>query len=319
MVINRTHIPWFLFTLLASLAVAAGYCARFCPQYLPFSFTLPTWLQDTGMPRNTVGGTRVGLLYGTLGFAIFLFAAMLGVRKKKPLWRIGRVETWLKAHIWLTILTIPLVGFHCGWTWGSPHTTWLLIFYIIVMASGFFGLAMQQFMPELMKERLPREVVFEQIPNIRKRIHEAAEELRADCTPPDPTNPGKAVAGRASLAGLTEIPPEDKASAEAILTFLNEEASPYLEARRGHNYRLANQRESDMAFRQLKLNVTPKWLPRVEDIQAWCDERRTMDIQTTLQHWLHGWLLIHVPVSIFLIVITLWHAIVAVRLFVVQP
>jgi hypothetical protein len=29
--------------------------------------------------------------------------------------------------------------------------------------------------------------------------------------------------------------------------------------------------------------------------------------------------LIHVPVSMLLIVITLWHAIVAVRLFIVQP
>ena len=44
-----------------------------------------------------------------------------------------------------------------------------------------------------------------------------------------------------------------------------------------------------------------------------------MDIQTRLQHWLHGWLLIHVPVSMLLIVVTLWHAIVAVRLFIVNP
>jgi hypothetical protein len=319
MVLNRTHIPWFLFTLLATAAIAAGYCARFHPSLLPFSFSLPTWLQDRGVPRETIGGTRIGLLYGALGFLIFLFAGMLGARKKKPLWRIGRVETWLKAHIWLTILTIPLVGFHCGWSWGSPHTTWLLVFYIVVMVSGFFGLAMQQFMPRLMKERLPREVVFEQIPNIRRRILESVEELKSDCTPPDPANPGKAVAGKVSLIGMAEIPPADRDSAEAILTFLKEEASPYLETKRGTGHRLANPRDSDVIFRQLKLNVTPKWLPRVEELQSWCDERRRMDLQTSLQHWLHGWLLIHVPVSVLLIVITLWHAIVAVRLFVVEP
>ena len=44
-----------------------------------------------------------------------------------------------------------------------------------------------------------------------------------------------------------------------------------------------------------------------------------MDIQARLQYWLHGWLLIHVPFSLLLIVVTLWHAIVAVRLFIVQP
>lgn len=319
MVLNRTHIPWFIFTLLASLAVAAGYYTRFYPEWMPFQFPLPSWLREGGSPHSTIGGTRLGLLYGTLGFLIFLFAAALGARKKKPLWRVGRVETWLKAHIWFTILTIPLVGFHCGWTWGSPHTTWLLIFYIIVMASGFFGLAMQQFLPGLMKDRLPREVVFEQIPNIRRRILEQAGELVADCTPPDPANPGKAVAGKISLAGLAEIPPEDKASAEAILHFLQADALPYLRMKRGTSHRLARPRESDTSFRMLKLNVTPKWLPRVEDLQAWCDERRRMDVQTNLQHWLHGWLLIHVPVSLLLIVITLWHAVVAVRLFIVQP
>src|SRR4030095_16669888 len=90
----------------------------------------------------------------------------------------------LRATIWVTLLTIPLVGFHCGWHWGSPHTTWALLLYIIVMASGLFGLAMQQFMPSFMKERLPREVVFEQIPNIRKRAIESAEVLRKDSAPP---------------------------------------------------------------------------------------------------------------------------------------
>ena len=319
MVLNRTHIPWFIFTLLATLSTFAGYAARFHPDWLPFSLTLPEMLRDASPNKNTVGGTRIGLLYGTLGFAIFLFAAALGARKKKPLWRVGRVEFWLKGHIWLTILTIPLVGFHCGWSWGSPHTTVVLLLYIVVMASGFFGLAMQQFMPGLMKERLPREVVFEQIPNIRKRILEAADELQKDCTPPDPKNAGKAVAGKVSLVGMTEIPPEDLESAEEIRTFLSADALTYLRLKRGGGHKFASQRLSDEAFRILKLNVTPKWRPRVEELQGWCDERRRMDIQTRLQHWLHGWLLIHVPVSMLLIVVTLWHAIVAVRLFIVNP
>jgi hypothetical protein len=322
MVLNRTHVSWLLFTILATLAIIALYAARFYPEWLPFSFAVPAFLRDPGMPRNTVGGTRVGLLFGTLAFLIFIFAALLGARKKKPLWRIGRVETWLKAHIWLTLLTIPLVGFHCGWHWGSPHTTWALILYIIVMASGIFGIAMQQFMPGLMKERLPREVVFEQIPNIRKRIIEALEELKADCTPPDPaklTGKEKAIAGRASLQGLVAIPPEDLQSAQAISAFIQDDAESYLRAKQGDGHRFSDQRESDSAFRMLKLSVAPQWSPRVEDLQSWCDERRRMDLQTTLQHWLHGWLLIHVPVSVLLIIVTLWHAVVAVRLFVVQP
>lgn len=322
MVLNRTHVPWLIFTIVATIIIAALYAARFCPEYLPFPIELPPYLRDPGAVRNTYGGTRLGLLYGSLAFLIFIFAALLGARKKKPLWRIGRVEFWLKAHIWLTLLTIPLVGFHCGWHWGSPHTTWALALYIVVMASGIFGLAMQQFMPTLMKERLPREVVFEQIPNIRKRILESLEELKKDCTPPDPsqlTGKEKAPAGRASLQGQVTIPEEDLKSASEILGFVKSDAESYLSARSGKAHRLAVQRESDVAFRTLKVAVSPNWSPRVDELQTWCDERRRMDLQTRLQHWLHGWLLIHVPVSLLLIVVTLWHAIVAVRLFIVQP
>jgi hypothetical protein len=311
MVLNRKHIPWFIFTLLASVACAVLYAARFHPDWLPFSITLPSILRDPSPHRNTIGGTRIGLLFGTVAFFIFLFAVMLGARKKKPLWRIGRVEFWLKAHIWLTLLTIPLVGFHCGWVWGSEHTTWLLIFYILVMGSGIFGLAMQQFMPAFMKERLPREVVFEQIPNLRKRALEAAEQLKKDCTPPaaDAKPDPKAIPPT----------PDDLKSAASIIEFLDSDALAYLAARKGKGHRLGDQRESDSAFRLLKLSVTPRWLPRVEELQAACDERRRTDLQTTLQHWLHGWLLIHVPVSLLLIVVTLWHAIVALRHFIVQP
>lgn len=321
MVLNRSHIPWFIFTVLASLAVAGLYALRFHPEWLPFTMALPEILRDPWPHRNTIGGSRVGLLFGILAFLIFLFAAMLGARKKKPLWRVGRVEFWLKAHIWLTLLTIPLVGFHCGWHWGSPHTTWALLLYIVVMASGLFGLAMQQFMPGFMKERLPREVVFEQIPYIRKRNVEAAEKLFADAAPPAPAKAGEPAEKAGAKADPKAVPPtpEDLTSAAMIREFLEDNGLSYLRARRGNGHRLHEQRESDSAFRALRLSVTPKWLPRVEELQAACDERRRCDLQTRLQHWLHGWLLIHVPVSVLLIVVTLWHAIVAVRLFIVQP
>lgn len=194
---------------------------------------------------------------------------------------------------------------------------WALLLYIVVMASGLFGLAMQQFMPAFIKERLPREVVFEQIPFIKKRNIEAAEKLFADAAPPAPAKAADADAKPDEKA--TGPTPEDIASAEAIREFLEEDALSYLRARNGKGHHLHGQRECDGAFRTLRLRVTPKWLPRVIELQAACDERRRCDLQTKLQHWLHGWLLLHVPVSMLLIVVTLWHAIVAVRLFIVQP
>jgi len=100
-------------------------------------------------------------LFGAISFAIFIFAALLSLRKKIPLWRIGTVQRWLRAHIWLTLLTIPLVILHSGFRLGGPMTTLLMLLYAIVMISGIYGLILQHQMPALMKERLPAETVVE--------------------------------------------------------------------------------------------------------------------------------------------------------------
>jgi hypothetical protein len=312
MTFDRRHFPWIVCAALCVVAATVLYLAAFHPGLLPFALPLPHLLVNFQPMRNTVGGTPVGLLFGSLALAIFLFAALLGFRKKKRLWRVGRVEQWLRAHIWFTLVTIPLVLFHCGFHWGGGQTSALLWIYIVVMASGVWGMAMQHWMPRLMKERLPREVVFEQIPNIRARLVAAAGDLKKQLSEPapppkDPKQPVEAP------------PPENLAAAKTICDFLDEDALPYLQLRRGERHELGDQRASDDVFRALKVSVPPAFLSKVEEVQAWCDERRRMDLQTRLQHWLHGWLLVHVPSSLLLIVVTLWHALIAVRLFVVRP
>ncbi len=305
MKIDRHHIPWAIFTVVATIILAAFFCAEFFPQYLPFQIDLPKFLSHAPRERNSYGASPIGLFYGVLALAIFLFASALGVRKKKRLWRIGNVQVWLRAHIWLTILTVPLVAFHCGMHAGGPQTTTLIWLYTIVMVSGFFGIALQNFMPRLMKERLAREVVYEQIPHIRGLISESAQSLRAalleTIAPPAPKD---------AAAESTPVAVSADASVSVILEFLDEECLPYLEStrHRGTRMRLGNQRASDDIFRMLRLNASEVFRAKLDELQGWCDDRRLMDLQTKMHHWLHGWLLIHVPVSFALLVFTFWHA-----------
>jgi hypothetical protein len=320
---DRTHIPWGLTIALASIAAGILFIANFYPALIPFSLRLPErWFGAIPPLRRTYGGTPLGILYGSVAFLIFLFASALGIRKKKRLWRIGNVQTWLKAHIWLTIFTIPLVLFHCGFKWGGPHTTALLVIYCIVMGSGFFGIALQQFMPRLMTERLEREVVFEQIPHIRQLLFESALKLRHDLRLLEKAaREQPAVAAAAGQTGAAVATPAvtDDISVQVIGDFLDHECLPYLNARRGGRHRLADQKASDDLFRLLKLNVAQAWQPKLEEMQIWCDDRRTMDLQLTLHHWLHGWLIIHVPVSFALLVMTAWHAWIAIRYLITLP
>ena len=316
--IDRSHFPWAIFTLLATAAATILYFAAKHEdpsdpfKFLGFTVSLPEFFRDAAHRRNTVGAKPMGLIFGITAFAIFIFASALGVRKKKRLWPIGSVQFWLKAHVWLTTFTIPLVLFHCGFRTGGSHTTTLFWLYAIVMVSGFWGIALQQFMPKLMKESLPREVVFEQIPNIRAKIMEEALTFRGQmskqATAPAPAPAALAAASAEGAASAVVAPPEVDPSPQVLVDFLDEEGIPFIMDKKGKATRLADERVSNDVFRVLKLNVSDGFRSKVEDIQLWCDEHRLMARQERLHMILHGWLIIHVPISFALLVWTFWHA-----------
>ena len=348
--INRAaHIPWAIFVLGAGAAASLFYVANFHPQRVPVGFR---FFGESPPAHATIGGTPLGLIFGAVSLAIFVFAALLGVRKKLQLWRIGHVQHWLRAHIWLTLLTVPLILLHSGFQLGGPMTTLLMALYGIVMLSGILGLVLQHKMPTLMKERLPAEIVYEQIPNFRAQLCAAAERLLrsykheptrttsdsllSSATPtalsaatlPDvsehavlktPSAAEKPMGG-ATVTGAAIAPAAivesdsagnsvaDPTSEAALAEFIERQLLPYLEARRGEKFRLGHAGHAEETFRYLKLRVAAPYRLRVEEMQGWCDERRLLDVQTRMQHWLHGWLFIHVPLSFLLLLLTAWHA-----------
>src|SRR4051794_29245269 len=177
-ILNRTHVPWFLFVLAATALASWIYIGNFLPERLPRSLTLPNSLVEANSGHRTVGATPVGLTLGSIAFAIFLFAGLLGVRKKLLRLKIGSVRSWMRAHVWLTLLTIPLVLLHSGFRLGGPMTIFLLVLYAIVMISGIYGLILQHRIPRIMQDRVPTETIFEQIPHVRRKLSLAAEALR---------------------------------------------------------------------------------------------------------------------------------------------
>jgi hypothetical protein len=313
MKLDRSHKPWAFIVGALTLIFAALYAGSISESgRIPLiRLPLPSWLLDSASSRNTVGAKPLGLIFGILAFAIFLFASALGVRKKRRLWRIGNVQLWLKAHVWLTILTIPLVLFHCGFRLGGLHTSILFWLYAIVMVSGFWGLAMQHFLPHLMMERLPREFVYEQIPNVRATMFEAAlayrrqldDLLNTQSKAAVPVPAANVAETRAQSATLTGMDPSVRVMAE----FLRDDALPFLSDNSASRTRLADRRGAEDVFKLLRINVSEIYRPQVDEIRQWCDDHRLMAKQTKLHHWLHGWLIFHVPVSIILLLWTTWH------------
>src|SRR5437868_14833839 len=216
-IVNRAHLPWFIFVVAATFFAIWLYVGNFSPQTLPSALGLPDSLLQKPSEYHRVGGTPLGLSFGTIALSIFVFAALLGVRKKFVLWRIGTLQRWMRAHIWLTLLTIPLVILHSGFRLGGPMTTLLMALYAIVMVSGIYGLILQHQMPHLMKERLPAETVFEQITHIRSQLAVAAEKMRDSFKPAPPKKPD-AAAPAPSAAKTATAPAAVMASTKGELS-----------------------------------------------------------------------------------------------------
>src|SRR5258708_37608142 len=104
------------------------------------------------------GGSLTGLVLGTLAAAIFLFELAL-VGKKTKTFRTARwmprAQTWMKAHIWLGLLTVPLVVLHSGGRFGGTLTTLFIAVFGLVIASGVWGLLLQNVLPRLLLDAAP--------------------------------------------------------------------------------------------------------------------------------------------------------------------
>jgi hypothetical protein len=331
-IFNRAHLPWFIFVVVASVAACLLYLATFYPGRVPLPVRLPRLVGDAPGYVN-VGATPLGLIFGSVAFAIFIFAGLLALRKRMAVSRKHTIQRWLRAHIWLTLLTIPLVLLHTGFRLGGSMTTLLIVLYAIVMMSGIYGLILQHYLPALMKDRLSVEPVYGQIPYLRKQLYLAAQKMRnalrvasAGTRPTFPqtamapvratkqiaaTTPGEIESSPSPFAteGLApEASPLDTASERLLLEFLERQALPYLRKRRSQRTRLGNRRYAEDVFRFLRLRVAEPFLGEVEQIESWCDERRMLDYQARLQSRLHRWLIVHVPLSYLLILLTAWHA-----------
>jgi hypothetical protein len=256
-----------------------------------------------------MGGTAVGLAFGSLGFAFMIFAALLGARKKVPVWRVGRAQTWMRGHLWLGLLSLPLIVLHSGFRYGHGLTAVLMTLLIIVVTSGVFGAALQHYMPRIMTREVPMETIYEEIKHVRAQLLEEAQELIAQAT----AEKAKAASAGTAEATETVAVATVKDQAAPLRDFFDQELKPYLENPGARGHALADASQSRNAFIQLRTLVPPALHTAIEDLESICEEERQLTLQSKLHVWLHGWLLLHIPLSLALILLGAIHAVMALR------
>lgn len=292
-------------------------------------------------PAGPRGSSFMGLLFGIAGFAFMIFAALLGARKRVPTWRVGRAQAWMRGHLWLGLLSLPLILFHGGFHFGGTLTRVLMWLLIVTVASGLFGAALQNYLPRLMTSDVPLETIYDEISNVRKSLLEEADRVIETACGDMGLRIGKTDGQRAG--GFTALRPivassvplrtsaAVSAGASAAVAvahdtiLLSEQDSRQLKQfylgvarvflqdpkRRGH--RLAHAENARVAFSGMKTLLPVSVHPLLQELEEICDEARQLTRQESLHRWLHGWLLWHIPLSLALIVLGAVHAVIALR------
>lgn len=287
------------------------------------------------------GGSAMGLLFGSLGFAFMIFAALLGARKRVPTWRLGRAQAWMRGHLWLGMLSLPLILFHGGFHFGGTLTRVLMWLLIITVGSGLFGAVLQNYLPRMMTREVPLETIYAEIENVRKLLREEADRavesicgdlgltkdeaegqraggftaLRPISATAVPLRTSAAVSAGASAAVAPAVESIVLSEAESapLKKFYLQELRLFLEQPRRRGQRLGDAEKAKLAFAGLKTLLPVAAHGTLGDLEEICEEARQLVRQERLHRWLHGWLLIHIPLSLGLMVLGCVHAVVALR------
>ncbi len=293
-------------------------------------------------PQSPRGGSAVGLTFGVIGFAFMIFAALLGARKRVPTWRVGRAQAWMRGHLWLGLLALPMILLHGGFHFGGTLTRVLMWLLIITVFSGVFGAALQHYIPSVMTSDVPLETIYDEIGRVRTLLRVEADRtieslcgnlglsnrasqeglraggftaLRTMSASAVPLRTSAAVSAGASaaVAAAPEIILLSEEESAPLRRFYLNEMRPFLERPKQRSQRLADAAKASGAFAGLRTLLPAAAHVTLADLEDICDEARQLTRQERLHHWMHGWLLLHIPLSLALILLSVIHAVMALR------
>ena len=311
----RRHRPWVVMCVLATVAAGSAYA-----------------IASIRASHLLGGDSAPGLVFGVLAGLLVSYEFFFVLRKWKrwkTVWNYSSAQVRLRRHIWLGLLCLPLVVLHSAlFTRGSPLSIALLLVFLVVIASGVWGLTLQQWLPRRLLD-LTGETIPSQIPALIDHLSREAELLvRATCGPPDtgrtpdatPRSDRARPAGldgnfgviRAARAGkgaglLLEAPSEPIPGTAALPQFFEMSLEPFLREGPAGRTPWRSAARAALDFRELRLRIHPDAHAVVDLLEALCERRRQLAREEWLQFWLQSWLWVHLPLSVSLIILLVWH------------
>jgi hypothetical protein len=269
---------------------------------------------------------------------IILFECAIVLRKtswfRARRW-IGSGQFWMKAHIWLGLLSVPLAFLHAGFRFGGPFTSLMMWCYCIVVISGVVGLVIQNILPRLLLDLVQGETIYSQIDNVAAQfVNEAARIVALTCgdgtaaeLPTErkggaarPDNPLQVVVAQRKVGATQSRSPQGSvdfplvSSAQALRYAFEKDLRQFLETGRSETGVLSTRRKSDQYFDGLRQLISSDAGHALDVLEDLCRRRQDFNLQKRLHLILHGWLFVHLPISLALLILLVAHVFFALKI-----
>lgn len=230
------------------------------------------------------GGSPAGLAYGVLGTLAVLVLLYYGVRKRSYRSRMGTLEGWLQAHLYLGFLSAVLILFHTGMRFEDDVAVAAFVVLLIVVASGFWGALAYTSLPRRLTA-VQGDLTPEEMSAQLNQLGRAMDRLAA----------GKSTAFR-----------------ELAARFVGELAPrPFAGWRILGRARATGDFLDDKRLKALVARVVAEEQPELRQLVVLARQRRELNgklvAQQRYKNLLEVWLYLHLPLSIALVALVVAH------------
>lgn len=299
------------------------------------------------------GGSLPGLVLGGVAAMIILFEMALWPRKLLRRMRLFPARYWMSAHIWFGLACLPIAIAHSGLHWGGWLTTLLMGLLIATVVSGAVGLTLQNIIPKWMLHQIPAETIHSQIDQVSATLveelnqaltnfcgpRETADESTQDAAVQDAAvqddtrrlaekaasrGDGEATRSRIIVIGASRATPRRErytadvanvSSADDASALWNafDELRPFLLDGTTQTHVFGDPARAANWFRLLRRACTADAEAVIGPLERLAAQRRQFNLQQRMTVWLHGWLPVHIGVSVGLSVLLVAHIVFALR------
>ena len=109
--------------------------------------------------RQAYGASALGYTLGTIAALLVLWLMALGVRKRRYRSRLGTVQGWTSAHVYLGASLLVIATLHTGFEFGWNVHTLSYVLMLLVIASGALGVYAYLRYPVLMTKNMADETL----------------------------------------------------------------------------------------------------------------------------------------------------------------